>query len=170
MGGQVVTGIGFLGAGLIMRDGLSVRGLSGAATVWATGAIGMLAGYGFRLAAAEVTAFVLLINMLLPKLTWAIDRFAPANETAERFYAIKIKCTNRNEAAARTMLLQALNARQLRLHGLESETSEGTGAAEVTATIHSTEEQHTLVERVVSELSLYPSISSASWTSTMPPE
>ncbi|WP_245272874.1 MgtC/SapB family protein [Microvirga lotononidis] len=46
MGAQVVTDIGFLGAGLIMRDGLSVRGLSTAATVWATGAVGVLAGYG----------------------------------------------------------------------------------------------------------------------------
>ncbi len=43
MGGQVVTGIGFLGAGLIMRDGLNIRGLSTSATIWATGAIGVLA-------------------------------------------------------------------------------------------------------------------------------
>jgi putative Mg2+ transporter-C (MgtC) family protein len=46
IGGQVVTGIGFLGAGLIMCDGLNIRGLSTAGTVWATGAIGVLAGYG----------------------------------------------------------------------------------------------------------------------------
>lgn len=44
MGGRAVTGIGRLGAGLIMRDGLSVRRVGGAATIWATGAIGLLSG------------------------------------------------------------------------------------------------------------------------------
>ncbi len=65
MGAQVVTGIGFLGAGLIMRDGLSVRGLGTAATVWATGAVGVLAGYGLRFEAAETAAFIIAANLLL---------------------------------------------------------------------------------------------------------
>lgn len=91
MGGQVVTGIGFLGAGLMMRDGLNVRGLRGAATVWATGAVA-LAGYGFLLEAAEANGFVLLINVLLPRLGWLIDKYAPDNDLVERFYVIELKC------------------------------------------------------------------------------
>src|SRR6516165_4844399 len=44
---QVVSGIGFIGAGLIFREGLSVRGLNTAATLWCSAAIGVLAGAGF---------------------------------------------------------------------------------------------------------------------------
>jgi putative Mg2+ transporter-C (MgtC) family protein len=43
----IMTGIGFLGAGVIMREGLSVRGLTTAASIWMTSAIGILAGIGF---------------------------------------------------------------------------------------------------------------------------
>jgi putative Mg2+ transporter-C (MgtC) family protein len=170
MGGQVVTGIGFLGAGLIMRDGLSVRGLSGAATVWATGAVGTLAGYGFLLEAAEATGFVLLINILLPRLGWLIDRFAPDNDLVERFYVIELKCAAHDEAAVRAQLLKAMDVRKLRLHGLESHALKDTGTVEVEAVVYSAREEDSLVERLVGELSLSPSIFSTRWTSTSPPE
>jgi putative Mg2+ transporter-C (MgtC) family protein len=57
---QIVTGVGFLGAGAIIRQGLSVRGLTTAATLWSVAAIGMAAGAGFYSAAAIATALVLL--------------------------------------------------------------------------------------------------------------
>ncbi len=52
----IMTGIGFLGAGTIMRDGLSVRGLTTAASIWITAAIGILIGIGFYLPAVIATA------------------------------------------------------------------------------------------------------------------
>jgi putative Mg2+ transporter-C (MgtC) family protein len=57
---QIVTGIGFLGAGAIIRQGLSVRGLTTAATLWVVAAIGMAAGVGYYEAALVTTALVLL--------------------------------------------------------------------------------------------------------------
>jgi putative Mg2+ transporter-C (MgtC) family protein len=57
---QVVTGIGFLGAGAIIRQGLSVRGLTTAATLWVVAAIGMATGVGYYEAAFVTTALVLL--------------------------------------------------------------------------------------------------------------
>jgi putative Mg2+ transporter-C (MgtC) family protein len=56
---QIVTGIGFLGAGAIIRQGLSVRGLTTAATLWAVAAVGMAAGAGYYSAAVMTTALVL---------------------------------------------------------------------------------------------------------------
>jgi probable HAF family extracellular repeat protein len=53
---QVVSGIGFLGAGVIFREGMSARGLNTAATLWCSAAIGVLAGAGY-LAYAALTAF-----------------------------------------------------------------------------------------------------------------
>src|SRR6266702_8213948 len=56
---QIVTGIGFLGAGAIIRQGLSVRGLTTAATLWLVAAIGMAAGAGYYSAAAITTALTI---------------------------------------------------------------------------------------------------------------
>lgn len=170
MGGQVVTGIGFLGAGLIMRDGRSVRGLSGAATLWATGAVGTLAGYGFSIEAAEVTFFILLINVGLPKLRWVIEYYAPEREVVERFYIIELKCAVQDEAPVRTKLLQAMNVHKLRLHSLESHALKDSRTVEVEAVVYSAREEDSLVEKLVGELSLAPAIFSTSWTSTTAPE
>jgi putative Mg2+ transporter-C (MgtC) family protein len=56
---QIVTGIGFLGAGAIIREGLSVRGLTTAASLWISAAIGMAAGAGYYEAAVAATALTL---------------------------------------------------------------------------------------------------------------
>jgi len=57
---QIVTGIGFLGAGAIIRQGLSIRGLTTAATLWVVAAIGLTAGAGYYSAAVITTALVLV--------------------------------------------------------------------------------------------------------------
>lgn len=170
MGGQVVTGIGFLGAGLIMRDGLTIRGLSTAATVWATGAIGVLAGYGFILEAAEGTLLIVLINATLPKLNSYIEKHRPQDRTAERFYVITLKTALDQEVPIRTHLLEAILKRKLRLHRLESHTVDETTSVEVEALVHSSREEDKLVEGLVGELSAAPQIYSVKWTSTNPPE
>ncbi|MFC0220437.1 putative Mg2+ transporter-C (MgtC) family protein [Pseudochelatococcus lubricantis] len=170
MGGQVVTGIGFLGAGLIMRDGLSVRGLSSAATLWATGAVGTLAGYGFVLEAFEVTVFILLINVGLPRLRGIIDYFSPEEELTERYYIIELKCEAQDEAVVRTKLLQAMSVHKLRLQSLESHVLPNTGDVEVEATVYSPQQVDSLVEQLVGDLSLSPLIFSTRWTSAAPQE
>lgn len=60
----IMTGIGFLGAGVIFKEGLTVRGLTTAASIWVTAAIGILVGIGFYFAAALGTAIVLAILAL----------------------------------------------------------------------------------------------------------
>jgi putative Mg2+ transporter-C (MgtC) family protein len=57
---QIVTGIGFLGAGAIIRQGLSVRGLTTAATLWVVAAVGLAAGAGYYSGAVITTAVVLI--------------------------------------------------------------------------------------------------------------
>jgi putative Mg2+ transporter-C (MgtC) family protein len=59
---QIVTGIGFLGAGAIIRQGLSVRGLTTAATLWVVAAIGMAAGAGYY-SGAFITTVVVLVSL-----------------------------------------------------------------------------------------------------------
>src|SRR5271155_2859298 len=71
---QVVSGIGFLGAGLIFREGLSTRGLNTAATLWCSAAIGVLAGAGFAAYAALAAGFILFVNLLLRPIVAFINR------------------------------------------------------------------------------------------------
>lgn len=61
---QVVSGIGFLGAGIIFKHGDTVRGLTTAATVWCAAAIGCLCGYGMYIEAIVGTVAIMIINLL----------------------------------------------------------------------------------------------------------
>ena len=70
----VVAGIGFLGAGVIMRQGATVRGLTTAATLWCAAAIGSLAGAGELLLAFYGSMFVFLANLLLRPVSRVIDK------------------------------------------------------------------------------------------------
>ncbi|MER3554881.1 MAG: magnesium transporter [Meiothermus sp.] len=63
---QVVSGVGFLGAGVILRDGgISVRGLNTAATLWGAAAVGSLSGAGFILYALPGTLAIVFANLVL---------------------------------------------------------------------------------------------------------
>ncbi len=71
----IVTGIGFLGAGVIMRDGLSISGLTTAASIWASSAIGILVGVGFYAAAIVLTFLSALCMMWVSRLeSWLPSR------------------------------------------------------------------------------------------------
>jgi putative Mg2+ transporter-C (MgtC) family protein len=73
--GQVVTGIGFLGAGIIFREGTNIHGLTTAATVWCSSAIGCTAAAGYYLETLLGTAAVVIINLLLVPLdNWLVKR------------------------------------------------------------------------------------------------
>jgi len=69
----IMTGIGFLGAGVIMREGLTVRGLTTAASIWTTAGIGVLIGVGFYFPAGIATAMTLIV---LSAFRW-IERTMP---------------------------------------------------------------------------------------------
>jgi len=66
--GAILTGIGFLGAGLIVQTGMNVRGLTTAASIWGAAALGILVGVGFYLPAIGLTALSVIAVEVLPKL------------------------------------------------------------------------------------------------------
>ena len=71
---NIVTGIGFLGAGAILRDGMRVAGLTTAATIWLTAAIGIAFGAGQYLFGASVTALSLIVLWVFPSFEHAVDK------------------------------------------------------------------------------------------------
>ncbi len=70
---QIVAGVGFLGAGAIMREGERVTGLTTAATTWVVAAVGMVVGFEDYALAAVATLCVLLVQSVLPRLDAYID-------------------------------------------------------------------------------------------------
>ena len=72
--GQIVTGIGFLGAGVIIHQGVSVHGLTTAATVWCSSAIGCIAAAGYYAETAICVAFVVFVNFFLHRVDNFIER------------------------------------------------------------------------------------------------
>ncbi len=73
--GQVVTGIGFIGAGIIFKEGISVHGLTTAATVWCSSAIGSIAAAGYYIETLIGVAAIISVNtMLIPLDKWLSER------------------------------------------------------------------------------------------------
>jgi putative Mg2+ transporter-C (MgtC) family protein len=73
---QIVTGIGFVGGGAILRAGGSVHGMTTAATIWVNAAIGMAAGTGLLAVATAATAITLLVLVVLPPIEAFFERRA----------------------------------------------------------------------------------------------
>ena len=71
---QVVSGIGFIGAGVIFKEGLNVRGLNTAATLWCSAALGVLAGIGAVAHAALMALLVVAVNLFLRSVVGLINR------------------------------------------------------------------------------------------------
>src|ERR1700683_1498312 len=86
----VVSGIGFLGAGTIMKEGMNVRDLNTAATLWASAAVGCCAGADMVAQAALLTLFVLAGNTLLRPLVNAINRSPIDEQASEATYFVKL--------------------------------------------------------------------------------
>jgi len=79
----VVTGVGFIAGGVIFRSGVNVTGLNTAATIWATAAVGALAGFGYWWQAAAGAILVILLNLLLQPLANAIDARTQSGQNGE---------------------------------------------------------------------------------------
>ena len=160
---QVVSGIGFLGAGVIMREGLSIRGLNTAATLWCSAAVGSLCGLGFPWEAAVGATLVLGANVLFRPLARKIDRQPSRASDVETKYVLKLVCRSDDEAKVRVLLMHLLHALPLMLQALHSEDLDTSGKVEVRATLVSAERQNAMLEEIVQRLSVESGISAVSW-------
>src|ERR1700693_3643116 len=88
----VVSGVGFLGAGVIFKDAGGVRGLNTAATLWCSAALGAICGLGFMLHACAVAAAVLIANVGLRPLAYRLYPTQQAGEEQEVTYNLELTC------------------------------------------------------------------------------
>lgn len=159
----VVSGVGFLGAGVIFKDGGSVRGLNTAATLWCSAAIGAISGLGNPLHALILTAVVLGTNVVLRPLAYRLYPAQAASEEQEVTYGLELNCRPEDEAHMRALMLQGMSQSPLTLTSLRSEDLEGTGKMKVAARIRGLGRQDQALEQLVVRLSLEAGVSSVSW-------
>ncbi len=108
---QVVSGIGFLGAGIIFRDGANIQGLNTAATLWCSAAVGVLAGISAWPFAAVLTGFVVFVNLgLRPLVKWIKRSTKGAGGAVAR---LALTCDAGRESDMRALLLSAVSGMQL---------------------------------------------------------
>ncbi|WP_313739270.1 MgtC/SapB family protein [Pseudomonas sp.] len=160
----VVSGIGFLGGGVIMRDGFNVRGLNTAATLWCTAAVGVLCSLGLLLEAALGSLVVLCANILLREVAQRLDRqdMVPASEV-EQHFEVRVICRAQDEIQVRSLMLHSLNDPQLRLQSLHSEDLADSDRLEVRAELLGGAQAPLQLERMVSRVSLEKGVSSVRW-------
>lgn len=89
---QIVAGVGFLGAGSILRDGNKISGLTTAAGIWLVAAVGMAVGYGHYFVGMVATASVLILQLFVRKLMNAFDY-------VQLYDSLTIKCSPKWEVA-----------------------------------------------------------------------
>ncbi len=159
----VVSGVGFLGAGVIFKDGANVRGLNTAATIWCSAAIGVLCGFGHLLFALLLALAVLFTNIGLRRLAYRLHPVLSAAEPSETHYLIELTCLDTDETHLRTLLLATIAAEPLSLHAIHSE-DEAANRTRLRAEISVERQNNTLIERIATRLSMEPGVSSLSWS------
>jgi len=159
----VVSGIGFLGAGVIMKEGTQVRGLNTAATLWSTAAVGAFAGAGLLGEAAAVAVFVLAGNTLLrPLVDYVNRRPIKAGET-EALYQVHVTCAPADAPSARDLLYEELERYHYPVREVEV-LSEGDEIVELAATLVPTTANAEDLDAITSHLAQHPEIEDATWT------
>ena len=159
----VVSGIGFLGGGVILREGFTVRGLNTAATLWCAAAVGCLAGWGFLPQASIGAAAILSANLFLRPLAMKINRQPLQNTEVETHYTCMVVCRGEDEAHVRTLLLYGVNNAAMTLQALDSKDLDGNNKVQVRANLIMADRNDALLEQVISRLSLEPGVSAVSW-------
>lgn len=161
---QVVSGIGFLGAGIIFRDGFNVHGLNTAATLWCSAAVGMLAGAGAWPFALLLTAMVVFVNLgLRPLVKWIKSR-TRAGVPMTRSLILTLTTRTASESEARALLLRVLALVGLKLSDLNARPSSSGDAVELVATVcpdSGTGERE--IEQAIAQLAADPVLARVQW-------
>lgn len=160
---QVVSGIGFLGAGVILREGLNVRGLTTAATLWCSAMVGTFAGAGQLVASLVAGAFVFGTNMVLRPIVSLVNKQPLGAAEVETQYAVELRCQGQEEAHTRALLLQAAASAGLGLRRLTSENLQDSPQVTVGALLVSANRNDAALEQIVGRISLEPFVTAVHW-------
>jgi putative Mg2+ transporter-C (MgtC) family protein len=164
MAAQVVSGIGFLGAGVIFKEGLNVRGLNTAATLWCSAAVGLIAGEGFALYGVLAAALVIGANTALRPIVHAINRQPVDTIEEEQHYLVSISCRPAVASDVRSMLVhQIADVPEIHFSEVDSAFNVDGSRVDVTAIVTSQKRRELLLEAIVAKLNEVSGVTRASW-------
>jgi putative Mg2+ transporter-C (MgtC) family protein len=159
----VVSGLGFLGGGVILRDGLNVKGLNTAASLWCSGAVGTLCGAGFAGHALFGTAAVLIVHLGLRPMARRIDARTKMATDVETYYRLRVEAEASHDSHIRHILLRHVGGKaNLSLQGLSTEDAEPNRVL-VLADIFSLDRNDRAMEDIVARVSIEPEVKAVSW-------
>jgi putative Mg2+ transporter-C (MgtC) family protein len=161
----LITGIGFLGAGVIMREGANVRGLNTAATLWVTASVGAFCGSGLPSFALAIALAIIGINLFMRPLVMLVNNLSgQLGSGTPTSYDISLVCCLDAQKDLRARLVAALDKAHLSLRALETREVAGHDD-EVTllANVATHANGEARIEHLVSHLATDPQVASARW-------
>lgn len=162
---QIVSGIGFLGAGIIFRDGFNIHGLNTAATLWCSAAVGMMAGAGAWPHAVLLTVLVVFVNLGLRPLVKWLKRKTKAGVPISRAYRVILTCRGEEEAAVRALILRTLTIGGLHLSEVAIRPAEEGAGIDLSATVSGDGVTEEMLELAVQRLVAEPGLLRVRWQS-----
>ncbi len=160
----VVTGVGFIAGGVILRTGMNVTGLNTAATIWATAAVGALAGFGLWPQAVSGATAIVLFNLLLEPLADYIDVHAAKRQRRETVYTLSMVCDADRQSDVATALIKAVSDSPLALQSLTRQNADG-DRIELRAEIFSARPNDAAIERFSAAILSMAGVASTDWRS-----
>src|SRR6201996_8778049 len=160
----VVAGVGFLGAGVIFKEGGNVRGLNTAATIWCSAAMGALCGLGALNLAVVLASAVLLTNVVLRPLAYRLHPVLPEATPIETMYEVRLTCKVSAAAHIRALLLSTITSLPVTLQSIRGEPDEAADATSIRAEMATVGRNNEAIEQVVMRLSIEDDISTLSWS------
>lgn len=160
---QIVSGIGFLGAGIIFRDGFNVHGLNTAATLWCSAGVGMMAGAGAWDFALLLTAMIVFVNLGLRPLVKWLKRHTMAGVPLSRAFRVVVTVAAADEARARGMVLRTLTLGGLHLSEIGVIPGEDGHMLDLSAMVTSETSGELALEQAVHRLAAEPGLMRVRW-------
>ncbi len=164
----VISGIGFLGAGVILKDGANIRGLNTAATLWCAAAVGAFCGSGLAGEAAMLCVFVLLANTALRPLVDLVNRRPLEGMGTEAHYRVHAICDIDAVPDVRDLMTVLLEDAHYPVRGIET-LSEADQRVELAASLVPTSAKAADLDGVVTALERSAKVRSATWTVSAEP-
>lgn len=163
---QIVSGVGFLGAGVIMKQGVSVTGLNTAATLWATAAVGALAGAWMWREAVAGAVIVVAGNWFLQPLGTRLDRMTTkgGRDVTPAEYRLSVVCGATVEAEVKALTAQALSAPHFQLRAVQSLPAHTADQTEVRVEYTAAVRDDPSAEDAIRALSGHAGVTSVRWS------
>ncbi len=159
----VVSGIGFLGAGVIMREEGNVRGINTAATLWASGAVGACAGADLILEAGLATIFVLAANTLLRPIVSVINRQPLDTQSVEVTNSVYIITPKHTQKIALKQFIEALESAGYQTQDIEVHQF-GSDEVEIQAVLTTSAVDGVEMDQLIAQIAAKEYVTQAFWS------